>query len=179
MTRTARPGGRSETLILIGHAQRPAPHLLHGRQHAEARSGRRMRWALTSHAFARPRSASATRRSYLPIGRRGSPGRVGSSWTRCAVHVLPCPVGSPMRFKVAAMFPLGPGGRSHAPDHGQSIVGGGDALVLTRSRLAQSQLGVATALPVDCQNDLTACRIDVDDDVVHESPSPTADAFAS
>jgi hypothetical protein len=57
----------------------------------------------------------------------------------------------------------------HAPDHRQGIVGG-DALVLTRSGLAQSQLGVATALPVDCQNDLVACLIDVDGDVVHECP---------
>src|SRR5580693_1345862 len=59
-----------------------------------------------------------------------------------------------------------PAGR-HAADDGQGVVRG-VTVVAARPRLAEPELGVLAALPVDDQNDLTRRFIDVDGDLVHQ-----------
>ena len=59
-----------------------------------------------------------------------------------------------------------PAGR-HAADDGQGVVRG-VTVVAARLRLAEPELGVLAALPVDDQNDLTRRFIDVDGDLVHQ-----------
>src|SRR6201994_3650260 len=61
---------------------------------------------------------------------------------------------------------VGPVARHLAYDR-EGIIGGATT-VFARTRLAQAQFGVSPALPIDNQNDLPRCLIDIDDDLVDE-----------
>ena len=96
--------------------------------------------------------------------------------TRCAVQVLPCPVGSLIRFSVAAMSSSDQR-LAMTPDHRQSVVRGA-ALMLAGPGLADAKFGMLTAAPVDRQNDLAGRLVDVGDNLVQPASAATADACA-
>jgi hypothetical protein len=56
-----------------------------------------------------------------------------------------------------------PSGR-HGPHHREGLLGG-TAAMLAGLRLADSQLRVLAAAPMDCQHDLARCVVDISDDV--------------
>ena len=97
----------------------------------------------------------------MPRARRNEP-------TRCAVQVLPWPVGMPMRFGRCGDVLVGPAA-SHAAHHGDHLFGS-LTTVLASFWLADAQLGMLATLPVDDEHDLADLLINVGDELRDQGP---------